>query len=88
VDINMAIRNTTIRKHKTLTTTSIISFLNKIEFATKNEISAHIKEDMNLPPSIRRSAGVVADYIVKQPHFSQPFDCMGQVKSMWSVTKV
>ncbi len=81
----MGIRKTTIRRHKIATIESITTFLEKIEFATKKEIAHHLKTDECLPLSIRKSAGNVADYIVKYPRFIQTISCMGETKSLWSV---
>jgi|TARA_R110000824_G_scaffold77072_2_gene195051 hypothetical protein len=81
----MGIRNATIRKHKFLTTESITAFLVKIDFATKNEIAEHIATDEGLPLSIRKSSGIVADYIVKYPRFIQKVSCLSENKSLWSI---
>ena len=81
----MGIRNATIRKHKFLTTESITTFLVKIDFATKKEIAEHIANDERLPLSIRKSSGIVADYIVKYPRFIQKVSCLSENKSLWSI---
>ena len=83
----MAKRNTTIRKHKEVTVNSINSFLMNVDFATKNEIAKHLKNDLSLPKSIRNSAGRVADYIVKAPVY-QSLYCTGERKSMWLLAKL
>jgi len=80
----MGIRKTTIRNNKREIINSIVSFLEKIEFASKTEIEEHLKSDRSLNTSVRNSAGVVADYLVKSPNFIKRVSCLNHPKSLWS----